>query len=84
MSDTLDGTGSQANLPHSRPGGLSRRRAASRGSAAAQYGWSEPVAATDDLRSQRFYHGTQADLKPGDLIEPGHPPDVAEQDRMTT
>ena len=25
---------------------------------------------TEDLRSQRFYHGTRADLKPGDLIEP--------------
>jgi len=30
------------------------------------------VAATDDLSSQRFYHGTRADLKPGDLIQPGH------------
>jgi len=30
------------------------------------------VAATDDLSSQRFYHGTRADLKPGDLIEPGY------------
>jgi hypothetical protein len=27
---------------------------------------------TDDLRSPRLYHGTRADLKPGDLIEPGH------------
>ncbi|MDB5240816.1 MAG: rifampin ADP-ribosylating transferase [Spirosoma sp.] len=25
----------------------------------------------DDLYSQRFYHGTKADLKLGDLIEPG-------------
>jgi rifampin ADP-ribosylating transferase len=33
---------------------------------------SEPMAATDDLSSQRFYHGTRADLKPGDLIEPGN------------
>lgn len=24
-----------------------------------------------DLRSQMFYHGTKASLKPGDLIEPG-------------
>ena len=24
-----------------------------------------------DLRSQKLYHGTKADLKPGDLIEPG-------------
>jgi hypothetical protein len=30
------------------------------------------VAATDDLSSPRFYHGTRADLKPGDLIEPGY------------
>ena len=29
------------------------------------------MAATDDLSSQRLYHGTRADLKPGDLIEPG-------------
>jgi len=25
----------------------------------------------NELRSQRFYHGTRANLKPGDLIEPG-------------
>lgn len=30
------------------------------------------MAATDDLSSQRFYHGTRADLKPGDIIEPGY------------
>ena len=30
------------------------------------------MAATDDLSSQRFYHGTRADLKPGDLIGPGY------------
>lgn len=30
------------------------------------------MAATDDLNSQRFYHGTKADLKPGDLIIPGY------------
>ena len=39
------------------------------------------MAATDDLRSQRFYHGTRADLKPGDLIEPG--PDAGERDGTT-
>lgn len=39
---------------------------------------------TDDPRSQRFYHGTRADLKPGDLIEPSNLPDVGERDRMTT
>ena len=30
------------------------------------------MAATDPPSSQRFYHGTRADLKPGDLIEPGY------------
>ena len=30
------------------------------------------MAAIDDLSSQRFYHGTKADLKPGDLIGPGY------------
>jgi hypothetical protein len=30
------------------------------------------VAAVDDLSSRRFYHGTRADLKQGDLIEPGY------------
>jgi hypothetical protein len=32
----------------------------------------EPMAAIDDLNSQRFYHGTKVDLKPGDLIGPGY------------
>jgi rifampin ADP-ribosylating transferase len=32
----------------------------------------KPISAHDDLVSQRFYHGTKADLKPGDLIEPGY------------
>ena len=30
------------------------------------------MAAVDDLISQQFYHGTKADLRPGDLIEPGY------------
>jgi rifampin ADP-ribosylating transferase len=47
-------------------------RAASRDSVAAQYERSEPVAATDDLSSQRLYHGSRAHLKPGDLVEPGY------------
>ncbi len=51
---------------------MSKRIEASRGRAAARYERSEPVAATDDLSPQRFYHGTRANLKPGDLIEPGH------------
>jgi rifampin ADP-ribosylating transferase len=33
---------------------------------------SEPTPATDVPGSQRFYHGTRADLKPGDLIERGY------------
>ena len=32
----------------------------------------KPTAATDNVSSQPFYHGTRADLKPGDLIGPGH------------
>ena len=31
----------------------------------------ESMGATHDLGSQTFYHGTKANLKPGDLIEPG-------------
>lgn len=30
------------------------------------------MATIDDLNSQRYYHGTKADLKPGDLIGPGY------------
>jgi rifampin ADP-ribosylating transferase len=30
------------------------------------------MTAIDDLSSQRFYHGTKADLEPRDLIEPGY------------
>jgi len=37
----------------------------------------------NDLRSQRYYHGTRADLEPGDLIEPGNVPGVGDRDRMT-
>jgi rifampin ADP-ribosylating transferase len=33
---------------------------------------SEPMATSEDLNSQRYYHGTKADLKPGDLIGPGY------------
>ena len=42
------------------------------------------MAAIDDRSSQRFYHGTRADLKPGDLIELGHPPNFGKRDRITT
>ena len=30
------------------------------------------MAPIDDRESQRYYHGTNADLKPGDLIGPGY------------
>jgi hypothetical protein len=39
----------------------------------------EPMTAIDDLSSQRFYHGTKADLKPGDLIKPGRKPNYGER-----
>ncbi len=39
------------------------------------------MAVADDLSSQRFYLGTKADLKPGDLIEPGRPPNFGKRDR---
>ena len=31
----------------------------------------ESTAASGDPKAQRFYHGTKADLRPDDLIEPG-------------
>lgn len=30
------------------------------------------LGATDESRTKRFYHGTRAELKPGDLIGPGY------------
>ena len=30
------------------------------------------MAPIDELSSLRFYHGTKADLRPGDLVEPGY------------
>jgi hypothetical protein len=41
------------------------------------------MAATDDLNSQRFYHGTRADLKPGDLIEPGYTSNFGKRNKTT-
>jgi rifampin ADP-ribosylating transferase len=38
------------------------------------------MADTPDPSSPRFYHGTKADLGPGDLIEPGHPRDTDRTD----
>jgi hypothetical protein len=32
-----------------------------------------------DTNSQRFYHGTRADLKPGDLLQPGYSSNYTER-----
>ena len=40
--------------------------------------------ATDDPSPQRFYHGTKADLKPGDLIVLGQRPNFGRRERTTT
>ena len=42
------------------------------------------MAAIDDLLSEWFYHGTRADLKPGDLLESGDSREIGEPDSMTT
>jgi rifampin ADP-ribosylating transferase len=42
------------------------------------------MAAIDDLSPQRFYHGSKADLKEGDMIEPGHLTALDEQGRATS
>lgn len=39
---------------------------------------------TGDPREKPLYHGTRAELKPGDLIEPGSAPDIRERDEVTT
>jgi len=39
---------------------------------------------TDDLQTKRFYHGTRAELKPGDLIEPSNLLDVGKRDGIAT
>src|SRR5580704_15600892 len=43
----------------------------------------QSAAATDDLSSQRLYHGTRADLKPGDLIAPGYPSNYGKNKKAT-
>ena len=37
------------------------------------------MATIDDLSSQRLYHGTKANLKSGDLIEPGYSSNFGER-----
>ncbi|NDJ17945.1 NAD(+)--rifampin ADP-ribosyltransferase [Myxacorys almedinensis] len=39
--------------------------------------------ASDDLNSQRFYHGTKADLKSGDLIVPGYHSNFGKRKKAT-
>jgi rifampin ADP-ribosylating transferase len=41
-------------------------------------------ATTGDPRTKRLYHGTRAQRKPGDLIEPGNPPDADVRDGMSS
>lgn len=43
----------------------------------------EPLRVTGEVTEWRLYHGTRADLKPGDLIKPGHTPNFGNQDRTT-
>ena len=38
---------------------------------------------TGEITEWRLYHGTRADLKPGDLIKPGQRPNFGKQDRTT-
>jgi len=44
----------------------------------------QPCAACQGTGVGRFYHGTKADLRPGDLIEPGHVPNFGRGDRAIT
>jgi hypothetical protein len=39
--------------------------------------------AADDLSSQRLYHGTRADLKPGDLIVPWYTSNYVKEKKAT-
>jgi hypothetical protein len=43
-----------------------------------------PCAKCHGTGVERLYHGTKADLKPGDLIEPGHSPNFGKRERTTT
>ena len=41
------------------------------------------MAADDELASGPFYHGTKADLKPGDLIRPGYRSNYGNSERTS-
>jgi rifampin ADP-ribosylating transferase len=44
----------------------------------------QPCPTCHGTGAERLFHGTKADLKPGDLIEPGHRANFGNQDRTTT
>jgi rifampin ADP-ribosylating transferase len=48
------------------------------------YRSSEPLRVTGEVTEWPLYHGTRADLAPGDLIKPGHTPNFGKLDRTTT
>ena len=50
---------------------MARESAPSSGPVGVESAAKQPVAAAGDASAQRFFHGTRADLKPGDLIGPG-------------
>jgi hypothetical protein len=41
------------------------------------------ASSANDLRSQKLYHGTKANLKPGDLIEPGYHSNYGKRKKAT-
>lgn len=43
-----------------------------------------PLRVKREVTEWRLYHGTRADLSPGDLIEPGHTPNFGRRDRTTS
>ena len=44
----------------------------------------EPLRVIGEVTEWLLYHGTRADLKPGDLIKPGHSPNFGSSARATT
>lgn len=44
----------------------------------------EPLRVVGEVTEWRLYHGTRADLKPGDQIKPGQTPNYGNRDRTTT
>ena len=44
----------------------------------------EPLRVVREVRQWTYYHGTRADLKPGDWIRPGLVPNFGHRDRSTT